>query len=222
VLYGTTRFAIYDKITEILKTDNVKPTLSVMAPAAAVGGFIGGLVGNSADLVNVRMQNDTSLPLAARRNYTNFFDGFVRMGREEGLSAYFRGIWPNAARAALISSCQLASYDAFKGFIIENSDLQDNTTTHLLASILASLVATTICSPVDVVKTQVMSRSDSKSVPQIFRDIYRVGGIISLFRGWVPSFIRTGPQTVATFLFLEQHRRIYRRFRAAEAPENLD
>lgn len=36
---------------------------------AGLGGFAGGFVGNPADLVNVRMQNDVKLPPEQRRKY---------------------------------------------------------------------------------------------------------------------------------------------------------
>jgi len=40
-----------------------------------------------------------------------------------------------------------------------------------------------------------------------------------MFRGWVPSFIRLGPHTVATFLFLEQHKKMYRKLKGIEEAE---
>jgi len=38
-----------------------------------LSGGIGGLCGNPADVVNIRMQADGRLPLAERRNYKNAF-----------------------------------------------------------------------------------------------------------------------------------------------------
>lgn len=40
---------------------------------AGMGGFAGGFVGNPADLVNVRMQNDIKLPPAQRRKYATIW-----------------------------------------------------------------------------------------------------------------------------------------------------
>lgn len=89
----------------------------------------------------------------------------------------------------------------------------DNLTTHFTASFLAGFVATTICSPVDVIKTRIMSSHEQKSIVKLLSDIYRAEGVGWMFRGWVPSFIRLGPHTIATFLFLEQHKKFYRKLK---------
>ena len=178
---------------------------------ASASGIMGGIAGNPADVLNVRMQNDASLPMSQRRNYRNAIDGLFRMTREEGWRALFRGVYPNSLRAMLMTASQLASYDGIKNTILHNTHLEDNLTTHFLSSIAAGFIATTICSPVDVIKTRVMSATEKEGIVTLLSKIYRAEGVTWMFRGWVPSFIRLGPHTVATFLFLEQHKKIYRK-----------
>lgn len=185
---------------------------------ASISGFIGGVAGNPADVLNVRMQHDAALPPEQRRNYKNAIEGLVRMTREEGAKSLFRGVWPNSMRAVLMTASQLASYDGFKSLLIQYTPLSDNLTTHFSASFLAGFVATTVCSPVDVIKTRVMSSAESKGLATLMRDVYRVEGVGWMFRGWVPSFIRLGPHTIATFLFLEQHKKIYRSLKGIDEP----
>ncbi|MCJ1246308.1 Mitochondrial dicarboxylate transporter [Trapelia coarctata] len=180
---------------------------------ASTSGFLGGIAGNPADVLNVRMQHDAALPAAQRRNYRHAIDGLIRMTREEGWRSLFRGVWPNSMRAVLMTASQLASYDGFKSILLRHTSLTDNLTTHFSASIMAGFVATTICSPVDVIKTRVMSAKESEGLAKLLARIYRVEGAGWMWRGWVPSFIRLGPHTVATFLFLEQHKRLYRKFK---------
>ena len=79
------------------------------------------------------------------------------------------------------------------------------------ASFLAGFVATTICSPVDVIKTRVMGSHEKKGIVHLVADITKAEGLRWMFKGWVPSFIRVGPHTILTFLFLEQHKSLYRR-----------
>ena len=177
---------------------------------ASISGFLGGVAGNPADVLNVRMQHDAALPPSQQRNYRNAIDGLKRMVRDEGWRTAFRGVLPNSLRAMLMTASQLASYDGIKTFIIARMQLTDNLTTHFCASIAAGLIATTICSPVDVIKTRVMSAKESEGLANILGRVYRLEGLGWVFRGWVPSFVRLGPHTVATFLFLEQHKRIYR------------
>lgn len=211
VSYGSTRLGLYEDLKyRFAPSDGSPLPITVLFPVAAVSGFVGGIVGNGADIANVRMQNDHSLPIDQRRNYRNAVDALIRIGKEEGWQGYFRGVGPNCTRAGLITSCQLASYDGFKNLLVQQVRLKDVPSTQFLASVLASLVATTICSPLDVIKTKLMSSSGQKSVLATLQDITRAEGIRWAFRGWTPSFVRLGPQTVATMLFLEEHKRLYR------------
>ena len=195
---------------------------------ASVSGWLGGVAGNPADVLNVRMQHDAALPPSQRRRYKNAIDGLIRMVGEEGWRSLFRGVWPNSLRAVLMTASQLASYDAFKSALLASPrlDLADDLTTHLSASFLAGFVATTICSPVDVIKTRLMSSRSTlpstsssstghqeESLYRILVRICRQERVSWVFKGWLPSFIRLAPHTVATFLFLEQHKKIFRRLK---------
>ena len=183
---------------------------------SATSGFLGGLVGNPADVLNVRMQHDAALPPEKKRNYKNAIEGILRVRREEGLGALFRGVWPNSMRASLMTASQLASYDEIKSALITRAGMKDDLTTHFSASILAGFIATTVCSPVDVIKTRMMSAHGKETMGALLARVTREEGAAWMFKGWVPSFIRLGPHTVATFLFLEQHKKIYRQMVGAE------
>ena len=129
---------------------------------------------------------------------------------KKALPSLWKGVWPNSARAVLMTVGQLATYDGFKHVILDYTPMGDNLKTHFTASFLAGFVATTICSPVDVIKTRVMSSKEQKSIAKLVSEITTAEGLRWMFKGWVPSFIRVGPHTVLTFLFLEQHKKIYR------------
>ncbi|KAJ5038088.1 uncharacterized protein L3040_006959 [Drepanopeziza brunnea f. sp. 'multigermtubi'] len=219
ITYSTTRFGIYEQLKSAQSSKPNFPTLIAMASAS---GFVGGVVGNPADVLNVRMQHDAALPMEQRRSYKNAVDGLVRMTREEGWKTLFRGVWPNSMRAVLMTASQLASYDGFKSVLMDFTPMEDNLKTHFSASFLAGFVATTVCSPVDVIKTRVMSSHESKGLATLLADVYKMEGVGWMFRGWVPSFIRLGPHTIATFLFLEQHKIMFRKLNGiAEAEQPI-
>lgn len=52
------------------------------AYCASFAGFVGSLVGNPADLALIRMQADSRLPEAERRNYTGVGNAFARIIKE--------------------------------------------------------------------------------------------------------------------------------------------
>ena len=94
---------------------------------------------------------------------------------------------------------------------------EDDLATHLCASMLTGLVTTTVTNPVDMIKTQLYvsagATSESrKSAPggavAAARDVLRRQGPRGFMRGWTANYLRLGPQTVITFVALEQLRRL--------------
>nr|CAG8484123.1 10806_t:CDS:2 [Entrophospora candida] len=208
--YSTMRFGTYDKLKLFLSKEGEPLSLIKKITCASISGCIGGAFGNPADIVMVRMQNDAKLPPSEMRHYKHALDGLIRIIKEEGFSGLTRGIGPNTNRAILMNSSQLVSYDQFKQMLLKTRIFKDNIITHFCCSLFAGLVATTICSPVDVIKTRVMnSASKSKNLVSILGVIIREEGPFALFKGWVPSFVRLGPHTVVTFMVLEQFRTLY-------------
>ncbi|SPQ27280.1 e5fc1dc0-4470-4308-9c82-f3ad574ae99c [Thermothielavioides terrestris] len=225
ITYSTTRFGIYEELKSRFAPKTPHPTtgkprppsLALLIALASASGFVGGVAGNAADVLNVRMQHDAALPAAQRRNYAHALDGLARMVRDEGAASLFRGVWPNSARAAAMTAGQLASYDVFKRTLLRLTPMRDGLAAHFTASFLAGVVAATVTSPVDVVKTRVMSASGSEhGVVGVLRELYAKDGMRWMFRGWVPSFLRLGPQTICTFVFLESHRKLYRKIQGID------
>lgn len=192
--YSTVRFGVYEELKQRYTPEGQKPGLPLLIGLSCFSGFLGGISGNAADVVNVRMQQDRALPAEQRRHYKHGLDGMFRMLREDGPKSWFRGVWPNSVRAALMNSSQLASYDFLKGVLLQYTPMGDTTTTHFTASLMAGFVATTVCSPVDVIKSRVMSTNGKgQSMVSLLRDITAKEGLGWMFKGWVPSFLRLGP-----------------------------
>lgn len=192
--YSTARFGIYEELKQrSTGADGKPPSFAALVAMATVSGVVGGIAGNAADVLNVRMQHDASLPAADRRNYRHAVDGLARMAREEGLVSWFRGVGPNSMRAAAMTASQLASYDVFKRWLIQLTPMTDNLATHFTASFLAGAAAATVTSPIDVIKTRVMSAKGKSSIPKLLGEIYAAEGLRWVFKGWVPSFLRLGP-----------------------------
>ncbi|KAJ5991476.1 hypothetical protein N7522_011683 [Penicillium canescens] len=169
------------------------------------------IFGNASDIGNIRMQNDGSLPPHLRRNYRHVFDAWGQINRQEGWKAFGQGLWPNVFRCGLMTSCQLASYDSFRELLERTTGIDGNSPgLQVSASFLAALVATTLCSPIDVIKTHLMGSSEKQGILGVIKGLTATEGARWIFRGWTPSFVRLGPQTIATLVLLEQHKRIFR------------
>lgn len=209
--YSTLRFGVYEDLKTRFGAVGAaqQGSSTLLIPLSAISGFIAGIAGNPAEIVNVRMQSDKIKPLRDQRGYRHVFDGIAQIIKREGSGSLVRGVSANATRAALMNSSQLASYDICKSYFLHTFHMEDTVGTHLASSAAAGMIATTICSPVDVVKTRVMSSPSRHSVWYTLRVSTLAEGPAWIFRGWLPSFMRLGPQTVLTMMFFEQHKRLY-------------
>ncbi|KAH7907065.1 mitochondrial carrier domain-containing protein [Hygrophoropsis aurantiaca] len=133
----------------------------------------------------------------------------TQMVREEGPSALVRGVGPNVFRSVLMNSSQLASYDFFKSELLKTPYFTDNILCHFTASFAAGTVATTVCSPADVLKSRIMNASGpgSGSTIGVIRASLAADGPMFMFKGWVPAWMRLQPTTILIFLTLEQLKR---------------
>ncbi|CAR27496.1 hypothetical protein ZYGR_0I07740 [Zygosaccharomyces rouxii] len=204
--YTMARFGFYEFVkNNFIQPDQLTKT-SILLPVSMLSGAIGGFVGNPADVVNIRMQNDTQLPIEQRRGYKNAFSGITRIVKEEGFRKLFTGLGPNLVRGCLMTASQAVTYDVCKNYMVTKMQMDPTQKkTHFGASLVASLMATTICSPADVIKTRIMNahKHHENALTGMTKAVQKEG-LLFLFRGWLPSFVRLGPNTIIIFLTVEQ------------------
>jgi len=63
---------------------------------ASTAGLLGGVAGNPADVVLVRMISDPTKAAADQLHYRNAAHGVYRMVGDEGVKSLFRGLVPNS------------------------------------------------------------------------------------------------------------------------------
>jgi solute carrier family 25 (mitochondrial dicarboxylate transporter), member 10 len=218
--YSTTRFALYDFFMHNLPSSSSssepRPSTAATIACAGLAGGIAGFVGNPAEIVLVRMCADGAKRPSERFAYRNALSGLIRIGVDDGLGAYFRGLGPNVVRSILMNVSQIATYTETKRKLLEMKQLglKDDIKTHILASFAAGTVATTVCAPADVVKSRLQSISKTQSarrisVVQYVIETVKKEGPGFLMKGWTPAWLRLAPNTVLTFVFLEKLKAVF-------------
>ncbi|NWS08540.1 DIC protein, partial [Motacilla alba] len=207
--YSLTRFGIYETARNRISNQGPPPFYQKVL-LAAVSGFTGGFVGTPADMVNVRSVLSARLGLLARAwRYSHALDGMYRVLREEGVKKLFSGASVASSRGALVTVGQLSCYDQAKQLVLATGLLSDNVFTHFLSSFIAGLCATFLCQPLDVLKTRLMnSHGEYQGVVHCAVETAKLGPL-AFYKGFVPAAVRLVPQTVLTFLFLEQLRKYF-------------
>ncbi|WVQ85852.1 hypothetical protein IAT38_008020 [Cryptococcus sp. DSM 104549] len=209
--YSMTRFAAYDYFKDAIHPSTPgaskgTPPAWKMALAGSAAGGVAGVVGTPFETLMVRMQADGAKPPEQRYNYRNSVQGFVKMTRDEGIKSWTRGMGPNTMRSVLMNMSQLASYDWFKSELLKHKVIEDGPVLHFVASLGAGTVATTVCSPADVIKSRIMSAhgAGTQSTMGVIRQSLANEGAMFMFKGWVPAWTRLQPTTILIFLTLEQ------------------
>lgn len=117
------------------------------------GGF-GSFIGNPCDLVLVRMQSDSTLPEAERRNYKNVFDAFRRIVSEEGITSCWNGASPTIARAMSLNVAMLVTYDEAKERLTHRFGKENPKQVMFAASMLSAVATSAASLPFDNIKTK--------------------------------------------------------------------
>ena len=217
--YTTTRMGIYQTLFEMATKDGASPGFPVKCAIGMTAGGIGAFFGNPADISMIRMTSDGRLPPDQRRGYTSVFNALARITKEEGLLTLWRGSAPTMARAMVVGAAQLATYSQAKELIIDSKIVSDGIVVHFVASMISGLVTTFASMPIDMAKTRIQNmkiidgKPEYRGVADVFGRVIRTEGFLSLWKGFTPYYLRLGPHTVLTFIFLEQMNMWYKRFK---------
>jgi hypothetical protein len=174
--------------------------------SALISGGSGAAICNPFDLIKTRFQ--AMLP-GEISPYKNMFDAMAKIVTSEGVAGLYKGWAVTCARAAILTSAQLGTYDSVKNNIfIKTFNLHEGFMLHLCSAMTASLVTTTAANPLDVVKSRYMSDLNGKykSPFHCFAHTYKVDGFWGFFKGWTPAYFRLGPHTVFSFIIIEELR----------------
>ncbi|XP_030371052.1 mitochondrial 2-oxoglutarate/malate carrier protein-like [Scaptodrosophila lebanonensis] len=210
--YTTGRLGMYTYLNDVYRSrferePNVMDSMAMGTIAGACGAFIG----TPAEVALVRMTSDGRLPPAERRNYKNVANALMRITKEEGLTALWRGSLPTVGRAMVVNMTQLASYSQFKTYFRTGPlQMDEGIKLHFCASMLSGLLTTITSMPLDIAKTRIQNmkmvdgKPEYRGTVDVLLRVARQEGVFALWKGFTPYYCRLGPHTVLTFILLEQ------------------
>jgi len=216
VFYATSRYGLFetfrDGLAKYRKTD-----FAQRFAVASVAGGCAALISCPVEVCLVRMSNDASLPVDQRRGYTSVFDAVIRIAREDGLAAFYRGSQPFVLRAMVVGGTQVATYDQFKQ--LYKPYLGGGLTNTFISSMSAGLIYSLITMPLETAKNRMaFQKPNSKGVlpytstMQTVSTIAKAEGPLALWSGFMPYYGRCGGHTVAMFIAVEELRAAYRKY----------
>merc|ERR1712226_347651 len=204
-IFNTARFGVYEGCKNYVTHSGSTVNMHGKIAISGCAGFTAAAIASPVDLITIRMQNDMKLKAVQRRNYKHVFDGLLRVMREEGFVRLYSGCLMGSSRGALMSVGQMASYDTIKEQILYFKLMKEGQICYLTSSTIAGAIATFLTLPMDVMKTKMMNAKENefRGVADCFRKTLKIGPH-AFYRGFSAAFMRLAPQTILTFLFLEQ------------------
>lgn len=157
------------------------------------------------------MQADRTLPPAERRNYTNVFNAFNRIVKEEGVTTCWKGAVPTIVRAISLNVSMLVTYDECKERLTKYFGKDANQRYIQFSASMVSAVATSTASlPFDNIKTklQKMKMSPDGTMPYngmvdcVIKSI-RNEGVLGLWAGLPTYYFKVGPHSIITLIVAE-------------------
>ena len=211
--YTTARLGVYNYFFEKVKAEKGSVSFGEKFGISLLAGFFGAMVGNPADLILIRFQSDSTLPVEQRRNYKGLGDAFVRIIKDEGFFSLWKGSTPTVFRALAMNAAMLTSNDELKERITKAKGLKkpDNLTVYT-ASAISGVLSAACSLPFDNIKTkfQKMKKGPDGLFPyssffDCFKKSVAKDGITGLWIGFFPTYCaRIAPHITITLILQDK------------------
>ncbi|GLU03435.1 hypothetical protein SLE2022_206360 [Rubroshorea leprosula] len=208
VLYGGLRLGLYEPSKNASQWAFGSTNILVKIASGAFAGAISTALTNPAEVLKVHLQMNSG------SRQRGMVAELRRIVSKEGISALWKGVGPAMARAAALTSSQLATYDESKLLLMKWTPLEEGFYLHLVSSTIAGIVSTVVTAPMDMVKTRLMLQRESNVVGSYKNGLHcayqvmRTEGPRGLYKGGFAIFARLGPQTTITFILCEKLRQL--------------
>lgn len=209
--YSSIRMGVYEPIRNAVAGDSKEPSFWKKVLAGGSAGAIGIAIANPTDLIKIRMQADRT-----GTRYRGTIDAFRSIIKNEGVLRLWTGVGPAIQRAFVVNAAELATYDQSKSMLVSGLAMDaTKPATHFAASFMAGFCAALASSPVDVIKNRLMNQPAGQqrlytSMIDCAVKSVRNEGFLSLYKGFIPNWLRLGPWCIVMFMSYEKYRAMAR------------
>ena len=172
-----------------------------------IGGLSGGisqLIASPFDLLKIRYITNSKNNI-----HLSIYKTIQSIIEKNGFIGLWKGATPNIARAILVNLGELATYDHSKKFIKNKTGLSEGPLIHFSSSICSGFSAAICCTPADVIKSRLMkTNSEYKGIIDCFTKTIKNEGLLALYKGFIPVWLRLAPWQIIFWTSYEQLRKI--------------
>uniref|UniRef100_A0A8C8U1F4 Mitochondrial uncoupling protein 4 n=1 Tax=Peromyscus maniculatus bairdii TaxID=230844 RepID=A0A8C8U1F4_PERMB len=216
VVYSGGRMVTYEHLREVVfgKSEDKHYPLWKSVIGGMMAGIIGQFLANPTDLVKVQMQMEGKRRLEGKPlRFRGVHHAFAKILAEGGIRGLWAGWVPNIQRAALVN---MGGHTYSNKATSPNSatPYRPNIQTHCPWGLCSGLVASILGTPADVIKSRIMNQPRDKqgrgllykSSTDCLIQAVQGEGFLSLYKGFLPSWLRMTPWSMVFWLTYEKIR----------------
>jgi Mitochondrial carrier protein len=151
--------------------------------------------------------------------YSGLYDAFSTIIRREGMMALYTGVGPKVCRASVLAAVEMAMYDVLRDRVAFIMSLHvSSILVHAVTALIASFFSALASNPFDMARSRIMNQPTSNGRGVLYRGpidclikSIKLEGVSALMAGFWAFFYRLGPNTMITFIVMEQLRIFLRR-----------
>ncbi|KAM4613044.1 solute carrier family 25 member 34 [Polymixia lowei] len=180
--------------------------------SGAGAGALGAFIASPAYLVKTHLQAQSveTIAVGHQHNHQGVSSAFASIYRREGVIGLWRGVNGAVPRVMVGSATQLATFSSAKEWVSHSQWFSPNSWLIALVAAMISGVAVTITmTPFDVISTRLYNQPVDEfrrgrlyhGFSDCLLKVCQTEGLLGLYKGMGPVFIRLGPHTVLSMLF---------------------
>ena len=209
--YTSLRLGLYEPIKQLMGVNN-KSGFGEKFIAGSLAGAIGSIFGNPFDVVKTRLMATEEVKT---HSFTHIFKNIYNV---EGFEGFYKGLNANIMRACVLNGTKMACYDQIKQHIISQGFDSKSILTQFVAALFSGFFMAVTVTPFDMVRTQLMNSQNINTNPQIknkialvecVKKIIRNHGVLGLYSGFVPIWLRFAPTTCLQLVIFEQIKPVF-------------
>jgi len=205
---GGGRLALFSSFKDIayqfnvLTPGEIKSSETVQRGLMAItAGCLAAFISSPVDMLRTRQAGYTGSFASTPSMYS--------IAHKVGIQGLFSGSSALLGRAASFNLAQLLTYDVCKHQAMNTFNIDGrHIGGHFVAALSAGLIATTVSTPFENIKTDMQIVDRNGGITAVTRRMFRKGGIQIFYRGFVPLYWRCGSHTLVVFVVAEKIREI--------------
>jgi len=172
-------------------TTTTTNAVTVRFLASAIGAAVAEAVTLPTDVAKVRIQVQTTSGGEAR--YRGIVDCLMKVGRNEGVRALWKGLVPALIRQVCYHSFTFVLYEPIKDFAMgaNPEGVPATYVQRLVSAGLAAAIAISLFNPTEVLKTQMQASTTTSSMKEVAARVWEKDGLKGFWAGVRPNVVRT-------------------------------